>query len=107
MAFKEAQKQVDDWVTQYDPAYWKPLEQLARLTEEVGELAREMNHQFGAKRKKSNEATNSLEQELVDVIFTTICIANSNNIDLDKSWNKMVEEKMQKRDKNRFSKTKP
>ena len=60
MDLKEAQAQVDGWISQFEEGYWPPLVNLARLMEEVGELAREMNHRFGAKTKKAGEQ----EQEL-------------------------------------------
>jgi NTP pyrophosphatase (non-canonical NTP hydrolase) len=100
----DIQKQVDEWVKQFNPPYWPALEQLARLTEETGEVARELNHLHGTKKKKSSEETKELSDELVDVIFTVICLANSHKINLDEAWKKMVDEKMNKRDVNRFEK---
>lgn len=94
------QKEVDDWAGQYDPKYWQPLEILARLTEETGELARELNHRFGAKRKKSTEATAEIGDEIADIFFTLICLANSQNLNLDESWNQMMT-KLTTRDANR------
>ena len=102
MSFLDKQKQVDDWVQQFDPSYWPPLEKMARLSEEVGEVAREMNHLYGTKKKKASERKKELADELIDVIFTIICIANDENINLEESWNDMVNEKMNKRDINRF-----
>jgi NTP pyrophosphatase (non-canonical NTP hydrolase) len=55
MSLADYQKRVDNWIRQYKIGYFKPLEILTRLTEEVGELARELNHQFGPKKKKSSE----------------------------------------------------
>jgi len=71
---------------------------LARLTEEIGEVARELNHIYGTKKKKSSEDTKSLGQELSDVIFTVCCMANSHNIDLQQEWERMMEEKQYGRD---------
>ncbi|VAW19675.1 MazG nucleotide pyrophosphohydrolase, partial [hydrothermal vent metagenome] len=76
MALKDTQKEVDDWVSQYKIGYWAPHEILARLTEEVGELAREVNHIFGPKKKKDSEDSNEMADELADVLFTIICLAN-------------------------------
>ena len=98
---KEMQKEVDDWLQQYTVSYWKPLEILARLTEETGEVARELNHMFGAKKKKSTEDSAELSQEIADVIYTLICLANSQKIDLDDAWKKMME-KYRSRDKERY-----
>ena len=58
MSFREAQSTVDRWVSQFEEGYFSPLTNLARLTEEVGELAREINHRFGEKTKKPGEAAN-------------------------------------------------
>lgn len=103
MAMKSIQKQVDDWVKQYKLGYFKPLEILARLTEEVGEVAREINHRFGPKKKKLSEDTHDLGDEMADIIFTLCCMANSLGIDLDKSF-KRVMDKYNGRDKNRWEK---
>ena len=100
---KKIQEQVDSWVKQYKIGYFKPLEILARLTEEVGELAREINHKFGPKKKKPTEETNEIGDEAADIIFTLACLANSLGIDLDKHF-KRVMAKYQGRDKNRFDK---
>lgn len=101
MALKQIQKQVDDWVNQYKMGYFKPLEILARLTEEIGEVAREVNHMFGPKKKKPSEDSNDLGDEMADIIFTLCCMANSLGVDLDKSF-KRVMNKYYKRDKNRW-----
>jgi len=100
---KKFQKQVDDWVTQYEIGYFKPLEVLARLTEEVGELARELNHRFGPKKKKTEEQNNDLGDEIADVIFTLTCLANSQGIDIDKHLKRVIE-KCYGRDKDRWEK---
>lgn len=100
---KKFQKQVDDWVSQYKIGYFKPLEALARLTEEVGELAREINHRFGPKKKKATEKNNDLGDEIADVIFTVACLANSQNIDIDKHLKRVID-KSYGRDGNRWEK---
>jgi NTP pyrophosphatase (non-canonical NTP hydrolase) len=103
MSLAKYQKNVDNWVNQYKIGYFKPLEILARLTEEVGELAREINHRFGPKKKKSSEKKQEIGDETADIIFTLICLANSLNIDLDKSFEKMMN-KIKTRDKKRYEK---
>ena len=103
MVLTEIQKEVDDWVKKYTVGYFKPLEILARLVEEVGELARELNHRFGPKRKKATEAKAHLGEEMADIIFTLACLANSLNIDLDKSFRKVMG-KYSSRDKDRYKK---
>ena len=80
MSFREAQETVDRWIGQYREGYFSPLTNLARLTEEVGELAREVNHRFGEKPKKPGEEPGSLDMELADVLFVVICLANSQRI---------------------------
>lgn len=100
---KDAQKQIDDLVQQYDPPYWAPLSQFARLSEEVGEVARLLNHMYGAKPKKKDEAEQKLGEELADVLFTLICLANAHNIDLDTEFQGVID-KFNARDKDRFTK---
>lgn len=97
------QKEVDDWVNQFKIGYFKPLEILARLTEETGELAREINHIYGPKKKKSTEETNELENEIGDILFTLTCLANSQNLDLQRAFDKIMS-KYNKRDKDRWEK---
>src|SRR3989344_6957180 len=95
---RKIQKQVDKWVKQHKIGYFKPLEIFARLAEEVGELARELNHTFGPKKKKAGEKDKEIEDEISDIIFTLACLANSLGIDLDKSFQKVMR-KIYKRDK--------
>lgn len=103
MSLKNVQKEVDTWAQQYKIPYWKPLEIMARLTEETGELAREVNHLYGAKSKKPDEGTRSMGGEIADIIFTLCCLANSQNIDLDEAF-KSVMDKCYGRDQYRFEK---
>ena len=90
MAFREAQQTVDRWISQYKEGYFSPLTNLARLAEEVGELAREINHRFGQKTKKREEAEGDLGGELADILFVVICLANSQRIDLDQAFDQMM-----------------
>ena len=66
---RAAQRRVDDWISQFEEGYWPPLANLARLMEEVGELARLVNHRFGTKPKKPGETEQELAEELADVLF--------------------------------------
>jgi len=100
---KEIQKQVDDWVQKYKIGYFKPLEIMARLTEETGELAREINHRFGPKKKKSTEDTSDIEEEIADIIFTLTCLSNSLDLDMDRGFEKVMD-KANGRDKDRWEK---
>lgn len=100
MEIKEIQKIVDDWIKNNTPGYWKPNNIMLRLMEEVGELAREVNHRFGEKPKKSREENKDIGYEVADVVFTLICLVNSLDIDLEDAFEHVME-KYKKRDKNR------
>ena len=102
MAFQEAQATVDRWISQYKEGYFAPLAILARLTEEVGEVAREVNHRFGQKPKRPEEPEGDLAMELADVLFVTICLANSQHIDLDQAFDRMMQ-KVTTRDADRWT----
>jgi len=103
MSLKIIQKQVDGWINQDKIGYFKPLEIMARLMEEVGELAREINHKFGPKKKKATEEKKEIGDEIADIIFTLVCLANSLDINLDESFERMMD-KLRTRDKNRYQK---
>jgi NTP pyrophosphatase (non-canonical NTP hydrolase) len=103
MALKEIQTDADKWIQQYKLGYFKPHEIMVRLMEETGELAREINHEFGPKKKKEGEKDNEIGDEIADIFFTLACMANSLNIDLDEKWAKMMD-KLYKRDNNRWEK---
>lgn len=95
------QKELDKWMKSQKWQYWTQHEIMVRLMEETGELARLVNHIWGPKKKKSTEDEQELEEEIGDIIYTLICFANSNGIDLDKAIEKSLA-KVVKRDKNRF-----
>lgn len=99
----EMQREVDKYISQFKEGYFSPLTMLARMSEEVGELAREVNHEYGEKPKKAGEADNSIELELGDILFITICFANSLGIDLTEAHNKVMN-KFATRDANRWTK---
>ncbi|MBF8807843.1 MAG: nucleotide pyrophosphohydrolase [Enterococcus lacertideformus] len=100
-SLKNMQKEVDDYIQQFKVGYFSPLAQMARLTEEVGELAREVNHTYGEKSKKETEPKNTVAEELGDVLFVTMIMANSLEIDLTEIFEKNME-KFNQRDHNRF-----
>jgi NTP pyrophosphatase (non-canonical NTP hydrolase) len=102
VSLREAQQTVDRWIGQYKEGYFPPLTNLARLTEEVGELAREVNHRFGEKTKKVEEPEGSIAMELADVLFVVICLANSQGIDLDDAFAEMMR-KVTSRDADRWT----
>ena len=85
MEISDAQRKVDEWISQFEEGYWPPLTNLARLIEEVGELARELNHRFGSNINKPDEPNQELALELADVLFVLIVIANEQGIDLDEA----------------------
>ncbi|MBC8081041.1 MAG: nucleotide pyrophosphohydrolase [Gorillibacterium sp.] len=98
----ELQQEVDCYIAQFKEGYFSPLSLLARMTEEVGELAREVNHEFGEKPKKKDEAENSIELELGDILFIIICFANSLGIDLTEAHDKVMQ-KFSTRDADRWT----
>jgi len=102
MDLKEAQARVDAWISQFEEGYWPPLVNLARLVEEVGELARELNHRFGAKTKKSDEAEQDLALELADILFVLLVMANEQKIDLSEALERVLE-KYRLRDSDRWT----
>lgn len=97
------QKEVDNWANQFDKPYFSPLSRMAALTEEVGELARIVNRMYGDKPKKDTENIVNLEEELGDILFSLICMANAENIDLEQAWVRKLE-KINIRDNSRFAK---
>jgi len=102
MSFREAQQRVDQWVGQFAEGYFPPLVNVARLAEEVGELARQVNHQFGPKKKKPEEPPASMAMELADILFVVVCLANSQGIDLDEAFAQMMS-KVTSRDAGRWT----
>ena len=101
MELKEAQACVDAWIGRFEEGYWPPLANLARLAEEVGELARLLNHRFGPKTKKPDEAEQDLSEELADVLFVLLVIANQQGIDMGASFERVLE-KYRARDAGRW-----
>lgn len=102
MELSEAQARVDAWIGRFEEGYWPPLANLARLTEEVGELARLLNHRFGPKTKKSGEPDQDLGEELADVLFVLLVIANEQKIDLGQALEQALD-KYRVRDSERWA----
>lgn len=98
----EIQREVDAYISQFKEGYFSPLALMARMSEEVGELAREVNHFYGEKPKKPDEADNSIEMELGDILFILSCFANSLQIDLTEAHDKVMK-KFTTRDANRWT----
>lgn len=102
MDLKDAQARVDAYISQFAEGYWPPLSNLARLIEEVGELARLMNHRFGHKPKKEGEPEQELALELADILFVLLVIANEQGIDLDRALEGTLD-KYRTRDSDRWT----
>ena len=102
MSLTDSQRRVDAWIAQFEEGYFRPLTNLARLTEEVGELAREVNHRFGQKTKKKDEADGDLAMEMADILFVLICMANREGIDLQQAFDAMMT-KVETRDADRWT----
>ena len=98
----QMQERVDRYISQFKEGYFSPLSMMARMSEEVGELAREVNHHYGEKPKKSSEGEKSLEEELGDVLFVLSSFANSLDIDLSEAFDRSMT-KIETRDKNRWT----
>jgi NTP pyrophosphatase (non-canonical NTP hydrolase) len=98
---KEVQKEVDRWIAPF--GYWEPLANLARLTEEVGEFAREVNHRYGPKTKKPTEDVGDLALEMGDIIFVIAAMANQMGVDLEDAFRQVLA-KYEARDKDRWKK---
>ena len=97
----EAQKRVDKYI-EANGGYWEPMSQILRLVEEVGELSREFNHRYGAKRKKTTEDEKSLQDEFGDVLFVVIATANAVGVDLSVALAGAIA-KYEQRDKGRWT----
>ena len=90
MTIKELQKQVDDWIKKYGVRYFNELTNMVILTEEVGELARIISRKYGEQSFKEGEKSN-LAEEMSDILFVLICLANQTNVDLESAFkNKLM-----------------
>ncbi|MGM0828121.1 MAG: nucleotide pyrophosphohydrolase [Bacillota bacterium] len=98
----QLQKEVDQYISQFKEGYFSPLAMVARLTEELGELAREVNHYYGEKPKKNSEEEKTIEEELGDLLFVVICMANSLDISLEEAHDRVMH-KFNTRDKDRWT----
>ena len=96
----KAQKLVDEWIKKYGVRYFNELTNMAILTEEVGEVARIISRRYGEQSEKESDKDKDLGEELADVIFVVLCLANQTGIDLNEAFKKKLKEKT-KRDKNR------
>ncbi|MFW5781328.1 MAG: nucleotide pyrophosphohydrolase [Bacteroidota bacterium] len=92
MTLSEAQQTVDKWINEYGVRYFNELTNLALLVEEVGELSRVMARLYGEQSFKKNEDS-QLEDELADILFVLICLANQTGIDLEKAFARNLQKK--------------
>lgn len=99
LTLAEAQKQVDEWIRTYGVRYFSELTNMAVLTEEVGELARVMARKYGDQSFKSGEKDN-LDEEMADVLWVLLCLANQTGVDLTAAFARTLEKKTN-RDKTR------
>ncbi|WP_163100978.1 nucleotide pyrophosphohydrolase [Peribacillus alkalitolerans] len=99
---QQLQAEVDEYISQFKEGYFSPLSMLARMTEEIGELAREINHHYGEKPKKESEDAKEIKEEMGDLLFVLICFANSLGIDLQDAHD-VVMKKFNVRDKDRWT----
>ncbi|MCL3780203.1 pyrophosphatase [Prolixibacteraceae bacterium JC049] len=100
MSLKEAQEQVDKWIKKYGVRYFSELTNMAILTEEVGELARVMARTYGDQSFKKSDEKVKLADEMADVLWVLLCLANQTGVDLTTAFHENMEKKTQ-RDSNR------
>lgn len=105
LTIKSAQQLVDDWIKTHGVRYFNELTNMAMLTEEVGEVARIISRQYGEQSFKKKDKDKELADELADVMFVLICLANQTGVDLTKAFEKNMEKKT-KRDHKRHKENK-
>ncbi len=102
MSWKKLQDEVDQWIKTVGVRYFNELTNMALLTEEVGEVARIIARRYGEQSEKPSDKAKDLGEELADVLFVTLCLANQTGVDLDEAWRRRMEHKT-KRDKERHA----
>ena len=105
MTLQEAQKTVDDWINSIGVRYFSELTNMAMLMEEVGEVSRIMARQYGDQSFKKSDKEVNLADEMADVLFVLICLANQTGVDLEEAFRKNIEKKT-KRDATRHKENK-
>ncbi|MDX1542990.1 MAG: nucleotide pyrophosphohydrolase [Christiangramia sp.] len=100
MDLANAQKAVDKWIQEHGVRYFNELTNMAQLTEEVGEVARIIARRYGEQSEKESDKDKDLGEELADVVFVVLCLANQTGVDLQKAFDKKLDLKT-KRDKDR------
>ena len=102
MTIDDAQKIVDNWIRTYGKRYFNELTNMAILTEEVGEVARIISRKYGEQSFKESDKTKELSDELADVLWVLICLANQTGVNLTEALKKNIEKKTE-RDKTRHT----
>ena len=105
MELQNAQKAVDDWIKAHGVRYFDELTNMAQLTEEVGEVARIIARRYGQQSEKESDRSKDLGEELADVVFVVLCLANQTGIDLQQAFDRKLELKA-KRDHDRHQNNK-
>jgi NTP pyrophosphatase (non-canonical NTP hydrolase) len=100
MNIKNAQQDVDNWIKEHGVRYFNELTNMAQLTEEVGEVARIIARRYGEQSEKESDKDKDLGEELADVVFVVLCLANQTGIDLQDVFDKKMQKKA-KRDHDR------
>ncbi len=93
MELKDAQEQVDQWIKTYGVRYFSELTNMAILTEEVGELARHISRQYGDQSYKKGESKEGIKEELADILWVLLCIANQTGVDISEAFKQSLEKK--------------
>ena len=93
MTIKDSQQQVDQWIKTHGVRYFNELTNMAILTEEVGELARIMARRYGEQSEKESDKNKDLSDEMADVLWVLICLANQTGVDLTEAFKKNLEKK--------------
>ena len=96
MTIKQAQETIDNWIKKYGVRYFSELTNMAILTEEVGEVARLMSRLYGDQSFKDSDIEKELADELADVLFVLICIANQTGVDLEEALNNNLAKKTER-----------
>lgn len=93
MTIQQAQQKIDEWIKTHGVRYFNELTNMAILTEEVGEVARIMSRRYGEQSEKESDKNKKLDEELADVMFVLMCIANQTGIDLEKALEENLNKK--------------
>ena len=96
MDLNQAQQAVDDWIKEHGVRYFDELTNMAQLTEEVGEVARIIARRYGEQSEKESDKEKDLGEELADVIFVVLCLANQTGVDIQEAFNRKLQKKTER-----------